>query len=276
MAEHKSAARYDINTDLDGDGKIAASEQLENAKRDLNGRLGAYGVKVFSITITNVLLPPEFRHQMEEATTFDSKNIRAAAEQKFNLLVIHDTEKRAMAEQALVEELQESVSKNAQRVAHELKITKLYQAGTDRIVADIKEKEHADVLLVKSESALKVAQVDKSKDIELANIKAEAGAEVVRIRTDMNAFVIQERAKCKEEVATNQAATLKCQADAEKVAASKLTSKREYTAKMSNLRVLKNLSNNDRVAVSGTNKDSVVAQMLAAKNSSVALGLGQF
>jgi regulator of protease activity HflC (stomatin/prohibitin superfamily) len=45
---------------------IDAQEQLENTKRTMNEKLGAYGINIWSITITNVLLPPAFRSQMEE------------------------------------------------------------------------------------------------------------------------------------------------------------------------------------------------------------------
>lgn len=93
--------------DLNEDGRVDAQEQLENTKRTMNEKLGNYGINIYSITITNVLLPPQFRAQMEEATTFESKNIRAAAEQKYKLLVINDNEKQRQSIQRMQEELQE-------------------------------------------------------------------------------------------------------------------------------------------------------------------------
>lgn len=64
-------------------------------------------------------------------------------------------------------------------------------------------------------------------------------------------------------------------AEAEEVAATSLVAKRDFEAKMAQLRILKNLAVNEQVAVSGTNKDSVVAQIVASQNASVALGINQ-
>jgi len=261
--------------DLNGDGKIDAQEQLENTKRVMNQKLGPYGVKIYSITITNVLLPAAFRHQMEEATTFESKNIRAAARQKYELTVIRDTEKRAQANQMLEEELAEARSMNAQRVANETKITNLFEAGTKAILADIGEKMNADVRVLHNNSELEVAKLEKAKKIELANINAEAEAEALRIRTETDAFVIQTRAQTKADVAALNAEAMKYTAKAEEIAAKQLTQRRDFEEKMSNLRVLKNMAMNEQVAIAGTNKDNVLAQLLASKNSSVALGLNQ-
>lgn len=259
--------------DLNQDGRIDAGEQLEHTKKTMNEKLNNYGVEIFSITITQVSLPHEFRNQMEEATTFESKNIRAAAEQKYKLLVISDQEKQQMARQELAEELEQARAENNERVANETKITNVFRAGTEAIMADIHEKENADVLAFTSDSQLTVASLHKEKDIELANIEAGAQAQAVQIRSEMDAFVIRQRAEAKNEAAQANAQALLHHAKAEKVAATALKSRREFEAKMSNLRVLKNMSTNDRCAISGQNKDSVVAQMLAAKNASIALGV---
>lgn len=263
-----------MNVDLDGDGKIACSEQLENTKRAMNDKFQHYGVKIYSMKITNVVLPGAFRHQMEEATTFESKNIRAAAQQSFELMKINDNERKNQKQQALTEEIQEAISKNEQRIATEMKITNLFEAGTRRIIADIQEKMNADVRSIQAESALKVSQIDKAKEIELANIDAEAHATVLEIRTEMDAFVTQARADAKSKAAENNAQALGLMAAGERSAASNLVAQRDFAAKMSNLRVLKNMALNDNVCISGKNTDSVVAQLMAAKNSALALGVG--
>jgi hypothetical protein len=132
---------------------------------------------------------------------------------------------------------------------------------------------HAEVRTYHSASELEVAKLDKDKEIELANISAEAHAEVTRIRAEMEAFVLQTKATTRHEVATANAQALGNAADAEGIASTKLRSRRDFEAKMNQLRVMKNLALNDRVAIAGKNTDSVVAQLLASKNATVALGL---
>lgn len=239
----------------------------------MNDKLDPYGINVYSITITNVHLPDEFRMQMEEATTFDSKNIRAAAEQKYKLLVIEDNEKRNKEEQRLIEEKQQAVSVNEQRMAQEMKVTQLFDAGTRAMVADIEQKMRADVLEIKTNSELQVSQLDKAKEVALAELEAEAVAESRRIMAEMEAFVMTQRADAKAKVSALDAQSLALQAQAEAEAASKLRAKRDYLAKMAGLRVLKNMANNTDCTIMGTNKDNPTAQLLGSKNTAVALGL---
>lgn len=248
-------------------------DQLENTKRSMNKRLNTFGVNVYSITITNVVLPNEFRAQMEDATTFDSKNRRAHAEQQFLILVQNDQETREKARQLLREELAEAQAKNEQRIANEMKITNKFEAETEKLIAGILEEQNAQVRHITTAGELEVARLEKAKELELASLGAEANAEVARIKTEMEAYIMTVKANADAEVKALEAEELKIIAEAEGHASSKLAHRRDYQAKMSQLRVLQNLGQNDQVVVSGTNKDSVVAQLVGAKNSSLALGL---
>lgn len=257
----------------DDDDAPNVGDQLENTKRSMNKRLNTFGVNVYSITITNVVLPNEFRAQMEDATTFDSKNRRAHAEQQFLILVQNDQETREKARQLLREELAEAQAKNEQRIANEMKITHKFEAETAKLIAGILEEQNAQVRHITTAGELEVARLEKAKELELASLAAEATAEVARIKTEMEAYVMTVKANSDAEVKILEAEELKIIAEAEGQASSKLAHRRDYMAKMSQLRVLQNLGQNDQVVISGTNKDSVVAQMVGAKNSSLALGL---
>lgn len=259
--------------DLNKDGVVDISEQLANIKKKMNEEFQDAGIAIYSITITNVVLPADFRNQMESATTFESKNRCAEAEQEYNLLVIKDQEKRAQAEQRLGEELAEMKAKNQQRLAGEAKLTANYAAGTEAIMADIREKMNSDLRAIRTASELAVAKMEKQRDLELAQIDAETDAEVLRINTEVDAYIMSERAKTKQAVAAMEAETTRLLAEAEKVAATRLIAKRDFEAKMAQLRILRNLACNSQVSVSGTNKDNVVAQIVASQNAAVALGL---
>lgn len=257
------------------DDELGVQDQLETTKRSMNSRLNEFGVNVYSITITNVTLPWEFRNQMEDATTFDSKNRRAHAEQQFLILVQNNNETREKANQLLREELAEAQAKNEQRVANEMKITNKFEAETQKLIADIQEQTNAGVLNIRTQTELEVARLQKAKELELSSLSAEAAAEVSRIKAEVEAYVAHASASADLEVQKLAADELKILAEAEGVASTKLKSRRDYDAKMASLRVVQNLGANDQVVVAGSNKDSVVAQLVGAKNSALALGLNE-
>jgi len=201
------------------------------------------------------------------------KNKKAAAEQKYNLMVIEDNEKRSEANQRMNEAKKEAMAENEQKMAAEMRQTALYEAETRAIIADIDEKLNADTLDIRTASELKVAQLAKAKELITAQLDAEAIAESRTILSEMDAFMNKSKADAKAIVAKNNASTLGFQAQAENVAASKLKQRRDFEAKMAHLRVLKNLAGNNKLVLSGTNKDSVVAQLLATQQGAAMVGL---
>jgi len=188
-------------------------------------------------------------------------------------MVIEDNEKRSEATQRMNEAKKEAMSENEQKMASEMRHTALYEAETRAIIADIDEKLNADTLDLRTQSELKVAQLAKAKELITAQLDAEAIAESRTILSEMEAFTNKSKAEARAAVAKNNALTLTHQAGAENVAASKLRVKRDYEAKMSHLRVLKNLAANNKLVLSGTNKDSVVAQLLATQQGAAMVGL---
>jgi len=167
----------------------------------------------------------------------------------------------------------EAMSENEQKMATEMRATALYEAETRAIVADIDEKLNADTLDIRTSSELRVAQLAKAKELITAQLDAEAIAESRTILSEMEAFTNKSKAEAKAAVAKNNAQTLQFQAQAEQVASSKLRQRRDFEAKMAHLRVLKNLSSNNKLVLSGTNKDSVIAQLLATQQGAAMVGL---
>jgi hypothetical protein len=81
------------------------------------------------------------------------------------------------------------------------------------------------------------------------------------------------KAEAQKVVAENEAKARKYTADAEGKAAAALASRREYEVKMRQLSVLSSLAANDRLVLTGHNGDNMVAQILAARDSSTSIGL---
>jgi len=252
------------------------AEQLENTKREMNRKLNEYGVNVYSITITNVRLPAEFRNQMEEATTFQSKNIEQESKQRYDLLVIENTEKRNKDIQQLQELKEEAIVKKDQRAAMEKKTTDIFAAETESLLALIKEEMKSEIRDINTISTLKCAQLNAEKVEELAAIEAEAEAEIKTLEAELEGFITKRQAEMKATVAELEAKKNMILAEAENDMKKKLIAKRDFNEKMSNIMVLNRLADNPGAVVSGTipkDREATIATLLGAKNAAISLGL---
>lgn len=247
------------------------AKHLEKAKRTINEQMAAYGVEVYSITITNVQLPDNFTRQMEEATTFDSRNKKQAALQKYQLKVIEDDEVREQAEQRLREQLEEVKIQNEQRVADEKKLTNIYIAETRALLADINEKMVSDLREINANNELKVSSLIKDKEVLFATVMAESRAEEQKILFETDAYLKTKKAEAGVRVAELNAKATEVLAAAEKVASTGMVSKRDYDEKKQHIEALKKLGNNKNLVLTGTNKDNPLAQMIGATESRLAL-----
>lgn len=256
----------------DNDG-IHVQMHLENTKRGMNNRLNPFGVRVFSITITNVHLPATFRDQMENATTFESLNINQQARQRYDVLVIENAEEQNKARQRLQELKAQHMAENRRRLAEETRKTDLYKAETDKMESEVLEKQKAAVLRIKADSDLRVAKLNNEKEQLVERIRAEADAESRVILSEMKTSVLLQEAEARKIVAQNEAERLAIEAEAELVAAKKLRAKREFDLKVAQLRTLRRLSANKKLALSGSNNDNIVAQLMAAQNAGAVMGL---
>lgn len=257
----------------DEEEEVHVQMQLENTKRVMNNRLNRYGVQVFSITITNVHLPAQFRDQMENATTFESLNINQQARQRYDVLVIENEEEQNRARQKLQELKAQHMAENRRKLAEESRKTDLYKAETDKLESEIQEKQKAAVMRINADSQLKVAKLNNEKDQIVEKIRAEAMAESRVIVSEMKAKMLIQEAEAKRSVAENDARRLTVEAEAEKLAAKKLRARREFELKVAQLRTLRQLAANKKLSLSGSNNDNVVAQLLSAKNAGAVMGL---
>lgn len=259
--------------DDDDDDEIHVQMQLENTKRTMNKRLNKFGVRVFSITITNVHLPANFRDQMENATTFESLNINQQARQRYDVLVIENAEEQNKGRQTRQEIKAQHIAENRRRLAEETRKTDLFKAETDKMESEIVEKQKAAVLRIKADSDLRVAKLNNEKEQLVERIRAEGNAESRVILSEMKSAVLLQESEARKMVAQNEAERLSVEAQAELVAAKKLRAKREFDLKVAQLRTLRRLAANKKLSLSGTNNDNVVAQLMAAQNAGAVMGL---
>lgn len=251
-------------------------QQLENTKRSMNEALYAYGIDVYSITITNIHLPAQISASMENATTFDAKNRRQAAEQTYKLLCIADTEALHKSAQLLTEAKAEADQTNLKQQSEQTQMSDQVLADTGRLVADIRENGDAAVLRIKAASHLQVSKLVKEKELELAAIDAAGRAQARTISSEADAYAMTKTAEADAKVAKFEAEALRLMAEAERDAGSKLESKRDYDAKIQHLRALKALALNGKIVVSSSNGQgapSVVAQIAGAQAGANIMGI---
>jgi hypothetical protein len=272
--KEKKMALPGAESDSDSDDDEGSVQDfLDNEKRRMNAKLRPYGVELFSITVTNVGLPDNFRRMMENATSQLSENILQASKQTYDLQVIDDSEKLAQANQALQERKQEAVSANDSLLASENKTIANIQAQTKALVQKIAEQTEAECQQIKTENEFETAKIDKQTHIDLSDTEAKADAEARRIQSETNAYCETKRAEAGLRVAQLDAEALDAIANAENEASQKLTSLRELDAKMAHLAMVRKLAMNKRVTLNGTNSDNMMAQLVSAKNAARNVGL---
>eukprot|EP01006_Ploeotia_vitrea_P001618 TRINITY_DN105231_c0_g1_i1.p1 TRINITY_DN105231_c0_g1~~TRINITY_DN105231_c0_g1_i1.p1 ORF type:complete len:501 (+),score=273.58 TRINITY_DN105231_c0_g1_i1:44-1504(+) len=224
-------------------------EQLETAKEDLNNVLRQYGIKVTSITITNVRLPDVFAKEMESSTTYQSKNAYQAVQQQYQLIVIEDKEKQAQLTQRLVEEREELRQRNGMELARERFQNAEIEAETRRMAAELREKLDAKVGLIEADSRLKVAELTKQR-VELeATVMADAKLAATKIEAEARAFETVKAAQADLGEAEHTATCIQESAKAESDSSKDLQSKRDYLEKQARLRALNGLGLNPDVLV---------------------------
>jgi hypothetical protein len=235
--------------------------------------LEQYGVVVDSITITNVHLPKDIANSMEQATTFQSMTKYQAVKQEYDLLKINNQQfqnkKQERASQDLKEEAttNEKVCTSAQREIDQI------NAQTAKLVAQIRENEASQVRQIYADAQLKVAELKAQKDIELAQINSDGRAQCAKLKAQAEVYSRNKRAEAERILKDNDAKARAFQAEAEAYAATQLQSKRLLDQKMRQLKVLKAISNNDQLVLTGNNGDNTVAQLMAAKSSAAVIGL---
>jgi len=252
---------------------VDVDAQLDNTKRIMNEKFKPFGVEIYSITITNVHLPSQFARQMEDATTFESKNNLQRAEQKFNLQLIEDNEQLNKAQQTMEEMKKSANSSNERLAAQELKTTHVIEAQTQAILAQIREEKNGAVLDISTKGLLEAAQIRKKMEVELAQIEAKSEAEGRRIESESKAYDRQTKARAAALAADLDGQALQVEGAAEAKTGPINIQKRDYEAKMLHLQMLKRLALNKKLVLTGTNANSMIAQLVSSKHSAINVNL---
>jgi len=248
-------------------------KQLDAQRRELNDHFSQYGVVITDISVTNVHLPKEFADTMQEATVWHNRNEFKTLQQEYDLRKIEVREAEAKEKQKLKEDLEKFTAEKDKDVADVRKKKQLVLAETQKQLSVVRENETADLLDIKSNAELVVAKLNSTRDVKLSQIRSAGIAESDQIKIETETYVLTKRAAAEAEVAKNSATSLKLTSEAEAFAAKQLVAKRKYEAKMRSLQSLRALAGNNSLAISGNNKDNIMAQLLANQQGGAVLGI---
>jgi len=248
-------------------------KQLDAQRRELNDHFSQYGVHITDISVTNVHLPKEFADTMQEATVWHNRNQFKTLQQEYDLRKIEVREAEAKEKQKLKEDLEKFTAEKDKDVADVRKKKQLVLAETSKQLSVVRENETADLLDIKSNAELVVAKLNSTRDVKLSQIRSGGIAESEKIKIGTETYLMTKRASADAEMAKNNATSLKLTSDAEAFAAKQLVAKRKYEAKMRSLQSLRALAVNNSVAISGNNKDNIMAQLLANQQGGAVMGI---
>eukprot|EP01029_Cantina_marsupialis_P013104 TRINITY_DN2903_c0_g1_i1.p1 TRINITY_DN2903_c0_g1~~TRINITY_DN2903_c0_g1_i1.p1 ORF type:complete len:480 (-),score=177.58 TRINITY_DN2903_c0_g1_i1:245-1684(-) len=234
-------------------------------KQSLNKQFNHYGVEISDVAITNVTLPGRFVNQMQEKTTCFSVIAEQKMKHENDMQMLKFNEELQTLRQLKSEE-QEAEKERGRKLCAEIK-KELDQvkADTEKIIAEIREKQAADVSEIQAQAQLKVAQLDAEKNAVMQELNAKASAEAEALIAEKNAFEKKKLAESHLEVARNEAKAKIALAAAEGEAAPKLAVARKHEVMMQQMEVYKALARNKNVVISGDGNKNLLADMLVAQ-----------
>jgi len=249
-------------------------EQLENTRRNLNNHFGEYGIEITEIAVTNVHFKnPEFVSDMAQPAIYRQQDEFNKLEQSFQLKVIKIRETEMKEKQVKKEDLEKfeaSLQRNVEEITKKLNKIK---ADTSKELADIREKEKAEVLNIQSESNLEVSKIKRERDVSIAKIRSTGKAEADAIEVETRVIIEKLNADAAVAISKNRALALDHQAGAELDASAPLTQKRDYDQLFKQLRVLRGIAENRHLSIAGDNGDNQIAQLLAGGQAGKVIGL---
>eukprot|EP00824_Muranothrix_gubernata_P012028 TRINITY_DN2574_c0_g1_i1.p1 TRINITY_DN2574_c0_g1~~TRINITY_DN2574_c0_g1_i1.p1 ORF type:complete len:467 (+),score=96.67 TRINITY_DN2574_c0_g1_i1:76-1476(+) len=219
--------------------------------RGINDKLKEFGVEVTSITITNVDLPDGIAHALQQATLFRMLREEQAMAQKYNMLVLNDTQK-----------LKEREVEVANRIKVADLLAKILRSKIQKTIDSIKCGKNLDVSLLNAEEDTKVAAITEKGALDACKFTTQMNREVVEMFATMADEIAELDAKTDTfgklviSVAEVERARLRYkgmlrEAEAEKVAAKKLSALRDYRLKLEKLVLLHGIATNDETIVAG-------------------------
>jgi len=143
----------------------------------------------------------------------------------------------------------------------------------EKVVAEIKADEDLEVEKIVAEAGLETGKIKAEQARIVLETEAKGAAEVANVVAEANKFVSELQSRTDLELAKNRAEAINAEGAAEKEAASKLRSRREYELDKKRVNVWSGMASNKDLVISGESGDNAMAQLYAAAQTAQVFGL---
>jgi regulator of protease activity HflC (stomatin/prohibitin superfamily) len=253
------------STLIDSNGANSTHNQGQNHIEYMNSIFESKGVEIRSVIITDVKLQDEIADQLEEKTTYASKNTLERKQQCFELRVINDDQEYNQKMEKMKQE-REAETERFKKIRAE--IEKEYgkiEADTSKMIAEINEKTKAEVSKIDAQSELDAEEIKAETKMIKAGLLADGRAKFNQIIAEAEGYVLKKEGEAKQQAAEKIAEEIRIRGKAEAELARNLANRRSHEEKMAHLGILQDLATNEKISIFSDHKDNMMAQMAAFK-----------
>ena len=213
--------------------------------------MNSKGIRIKSVIIEDVKLPPDFAKTLSEKTTYFSNNELQRKKQGYELMVIVDDQENDFIKKIKSVDRQKEDEIFKQQKADIEKDHKKIVALTEKLVSEIRENKIAKVNQITTNGELLAENLRAEIKLIETKIIADGKAQCQRIDAETDAYCQKKEAEASQEAAEKRAAALRYSGEVEKKVFEMMAKKREFESEMRNLSVLYNLASNPNVTLFG-------------------------
>jgi regulator of protease activity HflC (stomatin/prohibitin superfamily) len=231
----------------------------------MNLEFESKGLEIKSVIITNVKLDNEIAKELEEKTTYASKNMLEIKAQSFELRKINDDQELRQRKETMEQERQAENERYNRLMAEVMKEHEKINADTEKIIAEIRETTTAEVNRIDADGELDAEEIKAETKMIRASIMADGRAKYNQIVAEAEAYVIKKEAEASQQAADKIAEEISIRGKAESELSKTLSNRRSHEEKMAQLAILQDLAKNSNFKIFGEQKDNAMAQFAAFK-----------
>jgi len=239
----------------------------------LNEKLNPYGIHIDLVTIANVELPVDVALSLQRTTAFEAQQSLLRKQHMFEMKQRDDDQALKSATQARANE-RERATMEANRAREEIK-RQIAEIENERkkLVAEKEAERDSKLNEIRAASLAECSKINRERERLVHDILEKGKAEEQKIRLENTREVKAIENETYKKLAEVQAKIFAVRAEAEKYAAKKLESRRQYEERIARLNAIIALAKNPNVVISGDTTDNALATLLSASRAATLLGV---
>ena len=242
-------------------GEQHAAQMLGHLKQVMSTK----GINMKSVIITNVKLPNDVAHSLQEKTIFQFKNTLERKKQAYELRTLNDKEELELLRQMRNQERQYEVERAELEQATKIKEIERIKATNKRLQAEMKEKTLALVNQINAQTDVKYNEILAEANLIENDIIANAKATASKVKAEADAFAIKTLTETEKENAEIIAKAIQLEGQIEEKNLLGSKKKRKHLQIMERLSAVENLSNNKQAVIYGEQGSNLLANIESFK-----------